>query len=118
MTDIQGVSGSAGPVGMPDGTGASLEQVSATLTAVLGPVGELLAGIAPALPGHTAGLPDFGELVEPGGVLRLPAARLNPIDVGVAPGDADLDSILRSDERLGVDRLGADIIKSTLREET
>jgi hypothetical protein len=118
MTEIQGVSSGSGAAGLPGEAKTSLEQVAGTLAAVMGPVGELLAGIAPHLADGSVALPNFGELVEPGGVLRLPAARVNPIDVGVEPGVADLEAILRGDEHPIVDRLGADIMKSTLREET
>jgi hypothetical protein len=117
MTEIQGIHGSGG-MSIPEGGGAvSLSQVSQTLVVTLGPVGEVLAGIAPGLIGRAAGLPDFGGLVEPGEVIRLAAARENPIDVGVDPEVANLDIIASGGKHALLDRLSDEIIKSTFREE-
>lgn len=117
MTEIQGIHGTDG-MSMPEGgEPITLSQVAQTLAATLGPVGETLAGIASALAGRAAELPDFGSLVEPGGVIRLAAARENPIDVGVDPGVANLDIIVSGGKNALLDRLSDDIIKSTLREE-
>ncbi len=117
MTEIQGVHGAGGLLREEGGEPLTLNQVAQTLAATLGPVGEILAGIAPALAGRAAELPDFGSLVEPGGVLRLTAARVNPIDVGVDPEVANLESITSGGAQALLDRLGDEIMKSTLREE-
>jgi hypothetical protein len=117
MTEIQGIRGTGG-MSMPEGgEPVTLSQVAQTLAATLGPVGDVLAGIAPALAGRAAEMPDFGELVEPGGVIRLAAARDNPIDVGVDPEIANLESIATGGKNAVMDRLGDEIIKSIFREE-
>lgn len=117
MTEIQGIRGSEGMVRDEGREPVTLDQVAHTLAATLGPVGDVLVGIAPALAGRAAELPDFGSLVEPGGVLRLAASRINPIEVGVDPEVANLESIASGGINSHLDRLGDEIMKSTLREE-
>ena len=118
MTSINSVSGSGETVPTGGSSAASLDQVAQTLVAVLGPVGEVLAGIAPALAGDVSKLPDFSALIEPGGVLRLPAARTHPIDVGVDPSEANLESIARGGAPASTNlRLDGEIRKSALRGE-